>query len=57
MSLTLIIILFVVAALGGFGLLSFHLRGKPLPGALAIIHGLVAAVALVLLIFFAVSHA
>ncbi|HZS44251.1 MAG TPA: hypothetical protein VFC63_04065 [Blastocatellia bacterium] len=56
MSLTLIIVLFVIAALGGFGLLSFHLRGKQLPGALAVIHGLVAAVALILLIVFAVNH-
>ncbi len=34
--------LFVVAALGGFALLSFHLRGKPLPGALIVGHGLLA---------------
>jgi hypothetical protein len=56
MSLTLVIALFVIAALGGFVLLSFHLRGKPLPTGLAVVHGLVAAVALVLLIVIAVQR-
>lgn len=56
MSLTLIIAIFIIAALGGFVLLSFHLRNKPVPRALAVIHGLVAALGLVLLIIYAVQH-
>jgi hypothetical protein len=56
MSLTLIIGIFVAAALGGFVLLSFHLRSKPAPKALMLVHGLAAAVALVLLIVYAAQH-
>jgi uncharacterized membrane protein (UPF0136 family) len=56
MSLTLIIAIFVIAALGGFLLLSFHLRNKPVPRVLAVIHGLVAALGLVLLIVYAIQH-
>jgi len=37
--------IFVVAALGGFLLFSFHLRKRPLPSKLVIIHGLAAVVA------------
>lgn len=37
--------LFVVAALGGFTLFSFHLRSKPLPVAIVVVHGLVAVIA------------
>ncbi|GBD31064.1 hypothetical protein HRbin33_00010 [bacterium HR33] len=42
--------LFVVAALGGFVLVSFHLRQKPHPIPLAVVHGLVAATGFVLLL-------
>jgi hypothetical protein len=42
--------LFVVAALGGFALFSFHLRRQPLPTPVVLIHGLVAVVAFVLLL-------
>jgi len=56
MTLTLIIGIFVLAALGGFVLLSFHLRNKSVPRALAVIHGLVAALGLVLLIVYAIQH-
>jgi hypothetical protein len=42
--------LFVIAALGGFTLFSFHLRNKPLPSAFVAVHGLVALTALVLLL-------
>lgn len=42
--------LFVVAALGGFVLLSFHLRQKPHPVPLAIVHGVIAATGFVLLL-------
>jgi hypothetical protein len=42
--------IFVAAALGGFALLSFHVRKKPLPIPLVVVHGLAAVVALVLLL-------
>lgn len=41
--------LFVVAALGGFLLFSFHLRNRPLPSPVVLIHAAVAAIAFVLL--------
>lgn len=41
--------LFAVAALGGFLLFSFHLRNKPLPSPVVVIHAGVAIVAFVLL--------
>jgi hypothetical protein len=41
---------FVVAALGGFLLFSFHLRGKRLPSAVVVIHALAAVAAFVLLV-------
>lgn len=42
--------LFVVAALGGFFLLSVYLRGKRLPSAVIVVHGLIAVVAFLLLL-------
>lgn len=42
--------LFVVAALGGFFLLSVYLRGKRLPSAAVVAHGLLAVVAFLLLL-------
>jgi len=42
--------LFVIAALGGFALFSFHLRRLPHPTPVVLIHGLVAVVAFVLLL-------
>jgi hypothetical protein len=50
-------VLFSVAALGGFFLLSHHLRGKRLPSPVVIIHALAAVLAFLLLVFglFAVS--
>lgn len=42
--------LFVVAALGGFVLFSFHLRDRGLPKGLIYVHGFVAVVAEVLLV-------
>lgn len=36
------LVLFVVAALGGFALFSFHLRKKPLPIPLVLVHAVVA---------------
>jgi hypothetical protein len=42
--------LFVVAALGGFTLFSFHVRKQQLPLAVVVLHGLLAVVAFVILI-------
>jgi hypothetical protein len=47
--------LFVVAALGGFGLLSFHLRGRRLPNGLVVGHGFLAVVAFLILALVAFS--
>lgn len=44
------LLLFVIAALGGFVLFSFHLRNRILPRGLIYTHGLLAAVAEVLLV-------
>jgi glucose uptake protein GlcU len=44
------LVLFVVAALGGLYLVSFHIRRQPLPGAVVVIHGMVAAVAFLILV-------
>lgn len=46
----LALILFAVAALGGLFLLWQHLQGAGMPGSIAIVHGAVAATALVLLL-------
>jgi len=43
--------LFVLAALGGFALFSFHLRKVEHPKALVAAHGLLAATAFVILLF------
>ncbi len=42
--------LFVIAALGGLYLVSFHIRGRPLPGGVIVIHGMIAAIAFVILV-------
>jgi FtsH-binding integral membrane protein len=44
------LVLFIIAALGGFLLLSYHIRKKPHPKGLIVIHALVAVVAFVLLL-------
>lgn len=41
---------FLIAALGGFALFSFHLRKKALPVPVVLIHGLVAVVSFVVLL-------
>ena len=46
------LVIFAVAALGGFYLFSFHLRGKPLPSPVVLIHGSAAVVAFLLLLGF-----
>ena len=42
--------LFVVAALGGFVLFSYHVRQRQLPLPVVVVHGLVAVIAFVILI-------
>lgn len=42
--------LFVVAALGGLFLVSHHLRGKPLPNGVVVIHGMTAVIAFLILV-------
>lgn len=44
------LIAFVVAALGGFYLFSFHVRGRKLPIPMVVIHGLVAVAGFVTLL-------
>jgi hypothetical protein len=45
------LILFVIAALGGFFLLSVHLRKQRLPSPVVLIHGGVAVLAFLILLF------
>ncbi len=49
------LILFVVAALGGFVLFGIDMQKKPVPKWLAVLHPVIAAVGLVLLIIFVVG--
>ncbi len=49
------LILFLIAAVGGFVLFALDLQKKTLPKALAILHPLIAAAGLVLLIVFVLS--
>lgn len=44
------LVLFLLAALGGFVLLSFHLRGRALPTGLVVGHGVLAVAAFVVLL-------
>jgi hypothetical protein len=44
------LVIFLVAALGGFTLFSFHLRSRPLPVPLVLIHGGAAVVAFLVLL-------
>lgn len=47
--------LFIVAALGGFGLFALDISKKKIPKALALIHGGAAVIAFLLLLMFAFS--
>jgi hypothetical protein len=49
------LIIFIIAALGGFVLFTMHLMKKSLPGGLIFLHGLVAVVAFIILLV-ALSH-
>jgi hypothetical protein len=42
--------LFVIAALGGLYLVSHHMRGKPLPGGVIVIHGMIAVIGFLILL-------
>lgn len=42
--------LFVIVAMGGFALFSFHLRNKSLPNALIAVHGLGAVITFIILL-------
>lgn len=53
--LTWILVLFAVAALGGLTLAVMRFRNQPLPMPLALIHGAVAAIALVMLLVLALG--
>ena len=44
------LVAFLIAAVGGFVLLSFHLRRRRHPGGLVVVHGLVALVAFGILV-------
>ena len=46
------LVIFVAAALGGFYLFAHHLRGRPLPSAVVLIHGGAAVVAFLALLGF-----
>jgi hypothetical protein len=48
---TTALVLFVIAALGGFGLFFHHLRKKALPVWLVVVHALVAVTAFLILLF------
>jgi hypothetical protein len=43
------LIIFLIAAVGGFVLFALHLMGKSLPGGLIFLHGLAAVVAFIIL--------
>ncbi|HKR66172.1 MAG TPA: hypothetical protein VJZ00_20750 [Thermoanaerobaculia bacterium] len=49
--LKIALVAFVIAALGGFFLFSFHVRKRPLPIPMVVIHGLVAVVAFLTLLY------
>lgn len=51
------IVLFIIAALGGFVMIYRDLTGKTLPKWLAIVHGSVAIIAFIFLIVFAIQKA
>ena len=46
------LVIFVIAALGGFYMFSFHLRGQPLPSPVVLIHGGAAVLGFVLLLLY-----
>ena len=49
-SVTLPLVLFIAAALLGFFLFSYHLRGRPLPIPTMVVHAIIAVIAFVILL-------
>jgi len=49
-GITAALVIFLIAAIGGFTLLSFQLRSRPLPIPLVLIHGVAALVAFIILL-------
>ena len=47
--------IFIIAALGGFVLFAMHLKRRPLPGGLIVVHGLLAVAAFTILLI-ALAH-
>lgn len=45
------VVIFILAALGGLTLFSFHLRGRSLPNPLILVHGAIAATAFITFLF------
>jgi glucose uptake protein GlcU len=56
-SVRLALLLFLVAAIGGFTLIYYHAKKRPLPISVVVIHGLIAVVAFVILIVGIMGHA
>jgi len=50
LSIRIALILFLGAAIGGFSLVYYHAKGRPLPISYVVIHGLVAVIAFVILV-------
>ncbi len=50
-ALSVSLVLFIIAALGGFVIFSSYLRKQPLPGTLIYVHGLIAVIGFVLLLY------
>jgi glucose uptake protein GlcU len=50
LTIRIALILFIGAAIGGFSLVYFHAKSRPLPISYVVIHGLVAVVAFIILI-------
>lgn len=49
------LVLFILAALGGLTLFSIDIRNKPIPKWIAVVHPIVAVIALLTLIFYAIK--
>ena len=50
LSIRIALLLFLGAAVGGFSLVYYHAKGRPLPIPYVVVHGLVAVIAFVILI-------
>jgi hypothetical protein len=50
LSIRIALLLFLGAAIGGFSLVYYHAKGRPLPISYVVVHGFVAVIAFVILI-------